>query len=501
MALMIRRLAPRLDVKVVSMTPYRVKRGLGDLTVLTEKNRKHLHQKSLELLESMGMKVYSDEVLRLLDKNGASVDFESKIARFPSSIVEEGLRLCKRPVRLGGRTPEEDFVFDLESHYLSTDGEGIAVLDFASGRRREPLLKDVEECARFADAIPELVAYTPIVTPSDVPVQAHTTFELAASVQNTKKHIVSGGVYRREEARAEIQIAEAVAGSAEELLKRPLFSSINCVSSPMIIGKTIEPALEYASAGIPPIIMTMPLVGASGPATIAGSALIGNAQVIAVNAVVQLAHPGSPVIYSSVPVSMDITTGAFGGALPLGNLVAAAHAQMAHHYSLPFFSGGHGSGSKVPDPQAAFEKALSAYTMFLAGADFLGGPGLLESFTVLSYEQFLIDVEMFKMMASMLEGFDVTEETLAEDLTKKVGHEGHYMGEKQTVDVLRRSWKPKLTDVTPYATWVANGSKDIVKRAHEEAERIMSSHVPDPLPESSRNRIRGILKEVERRKE
>jgi trimethylamine--corrinoid protein Co-methyltransferase len=135
--------------------------------------------------------------------------------------------------------------------------------------------------------------------------------------------------------------------------------------------------------------------------------------------------------------------------------------------------------------------------MYLAGADFLGGPGLLESFTLLSYEQFLIDVESFKMMASLLEGFEINEETLAEDLTKKVGHEGHYMGEKQTVDVLRKSWRPKLTDVTPYATWMANGGKDIVKRAHEEAERILTSYRPEPLPEVARNKIRAILKEIE----
>jgi trimethylamine--corrinoid protein Co-methyltransferase len=387
---------------------------------------------------------------------------------------------------------------DHEHHFLSTDGEGIAVLDFDTGKRRQALLRDVEECARLADAIPEIVAYTPIVTPSDVPTQAHTAYEFAASVENTSKHIVSGGVYRKEEAETEIRIAAAISGGREELRKRPLFSSINCVSSPMIVGKTIEPALTYAEAGMPPIIMTMPLIGASGPATIAGSILIGNAQVIGVNTIVQLAHPGAPVIYSSVPMTMDITTGSFGGALPPGNLVVAGHIQMAQHYDLPFFSGGHGSSSKIPDPQAAYEKALSAYTMFLAGADFLGGPGLLESFTVLSYEQFMIDVEMFKMMGSMLEGFPIDEESLAVPSIEKVGHEGHFMGEKQTVDTLRKMWRPGITDVTPYAAWTAAGSKSVVDRAHEEAKRIMSSYHPEQLPSDVREEIRRLLREADK---
>jgi trimethylamine--corrinoid protein Co-methyltransferase len=480
------------------MSAFGIKRGLGRLEILTSEQKRDLHEQSLQLLESMGMKIYSDEALDILRKNGADVDKKAKIAHIPRSLVEEGLRRCKRPVKLGGRTPDHDFVMDHEHHFLSTDGEGIAVLDFDTGKRRQALLRDVEECARLADAIPEIVGYTPMVTPSDVPTQAHTAYEFAASVENTSKHIVSGGVYRKEEAETEIRIAAAISGGREELRKRPLFSSINCVSSPMIVGKTIEPALTYAEAGMPPIIMTMPLIGASGPATIAGSILIGNAQVIGVNTIVQLAHPGAPVIYSSVPMTMDITTGSFGGALPPGNLVVAGHIQMAQHYDLPFFSGGHGSSSKIPDPQAAYEKALSAYTMFLAGADFLGGPGLLESFTVLSYEQFMIDVEMFKMMGSMLEGFPIDEESLAVPSVEKVGHEGHFMGEKQTVDTLRKMWRPGITDVTPYAAWTAAGSKSVVDRAHEEAKRIMSSYHPEQLPSDVREEIRRLLREADK---
>lgn len=481
----------------MSMSTFSVKRGLGELTVLTETQRKEIHERSLELLETMGLKVFSEEALEILRRNGANVETNTKIARMPRSLVEEGLRHCARPVKLGGRTPDMDFVLDLEHHFLCTDGVGTSVLDFKTGKRRAALLRDVEECARLIDSIPEIVAHTPMVTPSDVPAQAHTAYEFAASVENTRKHIVSGGVYRKEEAEIEIEIAALILGGREELRKRPLLSSINCVSSPMIVGKTIEPAIQYASAGVPPIIMTMPLVGASGPATIAGSILMGNAQVLGVNTIVQLAHPGAPVIYSSVPMSMDITTGSFGGALPPGNLVAAGHIQMARYYRLPFFSGGHGSSSKVPDPQAAYEKALSAWTMFLAGADFLGGPGLLESFTVLSYEQLLIDVEAFKMMASMLEGFPIDEEAFAVPLLRKVGHEGHFLGEKSTVETLKKSWKPWLTDVTPYASWAASGRKTILDRAHEEAERILASYRPEQLSSDVQREIREILKKTE----
>jgi len=114
------------------MSAFGIKRGLGRLEVLTRDQRRDVHEQSLHLLESMGMKIYSDEALEILRKNGADVDTKAKIAHIPRSLVEEGLRRCMRPVKLGGRTPDCDFVMDHEHHFLSTDGEGIAVLDFES---------------------------------------------------------------------------------------------------------------------------------------------------------------------------------------------------------------------------------------------------------------------------------------------------------------------------------------------------------------------------------
>ncbi|HEX9908769.1 MAG TPA: trimethylamine methyltransferase family protein, partial [Thermoplasmata archaeon] len=70
------------------MAPFSVKRGLGELTVLTHEQRKDVHERSLSLLESMGIKVYSDEALDILKKGGAQVDPHTKIAKIPGSLVE-----------------------------------------------------------------------------------------------------------------------------------------------------------------------------------------------------------------------------------------------------------------------------------------------------------------------------------------------------------------------------------------------------------------------------
>lgn len=260
---------------------------------------------------------------------------------------------------------------------------------------------------------------------------------------------------------------------------------------------TTDAAIEFARAGCPPVIMTMPLIGATSPMTIAGAVLLGNAQVIALATVCQLAAPGSPLLYSTEPMAMDVQSGLFEGLFPAANMVRAAHVQMAKYYDLPVFVGGWGSCSKAPDAQAAYEKVLSAFTYYLAGADITSGPGLLENWTVLSYEQFLIDYEIYTMMFDMLRGFSVDDDSMAIDVIEKAGHEGHFLGQKHTLDHFREMWLPSITDGSTYTNWVATGSKTVADRAKSKAQEIIRTHDPTPLDADIKKEFAAIIKEGE----
>jgi len=292
-------------------------------------------------------------------------------------------------------------------------------------------------------------------------------------------------------------MAAAVAGGWEELKRRPLVSAVACTTSPMVLGMTTDAAIEFVRAGCPPMMMTMPLVGATSPMTVAGAVLVGNAQVLALTTVCQLAAPGSPVCYSTEPMAMDVQTGIFEGLFPAANMVRASHVQMARFYKIPIFVGGWGTCSKVPDAQAAYEKVLSAFLYYLSGTDITSGPGLLENWTVLSYEQLLIDYEIYTMMVDMLKSFPVTDESMAIDVTKKVGHEGHFLGQKHTIDHFKEMWQPVVTDGATYQTWKAAGSVSAVEHARAKVKEIIKTHQVTPLPDDIRKEFARIIKEGE----
>jgi trimethylamine--corrinoid protein Co-methyltransferase len=486
-------------VRGMSREPMRVGQfGMKRFEVMEPKSAEAIHVNSLHLLEKMGIKVVSDEGRRLLKDAGAEVDEKTKVCKIPESLVEESMKKCPSSFKMAARNPKNDFVLDGKHCYTCTDGVGLSTIDLETGERRGSTLKDVADSARVVDYLPMMHMYNPLVTPLEVPKHAHTVHEYLASLENCEKHFTTGSTYQKEEAIYELKMAAAVVGGEEELKKRPIISNLTCTTSPMVLGMTTDAAIEFSRRGCPPLLMAMPLIGATAPMTVAGGVLLGNAQVIALATVLQLAAPGSPLCYSSEPMAMDVQSGLFEGLFPAADMVRAAHVQMAKYYNIPIFIGGWGSCSKVPDVQAGYEKAFSAFIAYLSGADMTSGPGLLENWTVLSFEQLIIDHEMFTMMADMLRGFPVDDDSMPMDVIMEVGHEGHYMGKKHTLDHFRQMWQPMVTDGQPYKTWKASGSKSAVEHAREKAKEILKTHRPEPLAEDLKKELVALVADAEK---
>ncbi len=472
--------------------------GMKRLEVMEQKDAEAVHVNSLYLLEKMGIKVVSDEGRRLLKEAGADVDEKTKVVKIPKYLVEEQLRRCPHTIKMAARNPKNDFVLDGRHCYACTDGVGLATIDLDSGERRPSTLKDVADSAKIVDYLPMMHMYNPLVTPLEVPKHAHTVHELLAAQDNCEKHFTTGSTYQKEEAVYEIKMAQEIVGGERELRRRPIISSLTCTTSPMVLGMTTDAAIEFSRAGCPPLLMAMPLIGATAPMTVAGAVLLGNAQVIALATVLQLAAPGSPLCYSTEPMAMDVQSGLFEGLYPAADMVRAAHVQMAKFYKIPIFVGGWGTCSKIPDVQAGYEKAFSAFICYLSGADMTSGPGLLENWTVLSHEQLIIDHEMFTMMADMLKGFKVDDDSMPLDVIMEVGHEGHYMGKKHTLDHFRSMWQPMVTDGQPYKTWKSQGSKGAVEHARDKAKEILRTHSPEPLPADLKKKLEALVSEAEK---
>lgn len=118
----------------------------------------------------------------------------------------------------------------------------------------------------------------------------------------------------------------------------------------------------------------------------------------------------------------------------------------------------------------------------------------------LSYNPLLsvIDDDVAFLIGKTIEGFDVSDETMAVDLIKEVGPvPGTFLNKKHT----REWWKkeyfvPKVADRLSYKEWILSGRKSIIDRAKERMEQIKTTHKTVPMPSESDKEIDRILKEA-----
>ena len=469
------------------------------LKVLGEDDVRLIHQASLEVLETVGVHFPSDWALDILEDAGAKVDRESQIACIPGRVVEEALAKAPPSYVLCARDPALDLPLDGEHSYLSTDGCGVEVIDLETGERRRSTKRDVAESALVADYLPQIAFYWPIVAAQDCPPQTRSLHELEAAWNNTTKHLQTECVVTAREAQAAIEMAAAIVGGREELRKRPILSIMQCTISPLgQDGGSLEAALTAAQAGLPVGFMTMASCCSTAPATLAGTLVVGNAEVIAASALIELACPGAPIFYAAAQTAMDLRTGAYTGGGPEDYLFGAATNQLADFYRIPLSMGAFATGAKEPDWQAALDNAFAGLMPVLSGADILTGAGLLYGSRILSYEQLLMDCEIYEIIRATVRGIEVNEETLAMDAIRSVGVRGNYLTHKHTLKHLRERWVPSLVDRRSYEAWERDGRRGAREWAREKARWILANHRPQPLDPRLREELSKIIATLEK---
>lgn len=468
--------------------------------LMTDAERRAVHEAALEVMENPGIRVHSLTARRALKAAGADVNETAHDVRFPSGLVASLMKTAPRDIVLAGRTEEFDLPFNGTHNYITTDACGIAVWDEATKSRRKPLLEDVRKTAIIADYLPYVSLYTPMVVASDVPERAHVVSGVRTAMENTQKHIESESTSNAEEAKTEVAMAAAVVGSPDELFDRHYISAVTCTVSPLILdAAATEAAMVFAANHVPIHCMSMAHAGVSAPVTLAGDLVVNHAETLALMCAAQAKSPGAPVMYGSCLSQMDPRTAAYQGGSAESLLLCAATVEMAKHIHVPISAGGFGSSAKIPGIQNSIEGALSAVIQGLVGAELVNGIGEADGSMVLSYEQLMIDHDTAAMALRMSQGIDVTPETLAVDVIRKVGIGGNYLAQMHTIRHMREILLPLLWDTNPYDDWVTKGKKDPFVAAREKAESILASHRPVPLDAGTAKQLAAIHKDFLKR--
>ena len=117
---------------------------------------------------------------------------------------------------------------------------------------------------------------------------------------------------------------------------------------------------------------------------------------------------------------------------------------------------------------------------------------------VLSLEQFLIDVEVFRRCKQAHRGILSTDEKWLEEVVASVGPGGHFTSEESTVKAVRSGeWYMSDTGLhEPYETWIKKGKPQLADEMRDKADAMLSSYESQPLSDDIERELTKLKNKV-----
>jgi len=251
----------------------------------------------------------------------------------------------------------------------------------------------------------------------------------------------------------------------------------------------VEISLICAEQGIPNFVYSMPMAGATTPATWPGVLVILTAEFLSQLVVIQLKKPGAPVIFGSMPNIMDMRTTIWPYGAPELSFLLVALTELSHYYKLPILGTAGCTDADVIGAQAAAEATYGILMSALSGADFVHDVGVMYHATMMSPELMVFGNEIIDMVKVSMGGIEINDETLPLDLIERIGPRGTYISEKHTLKHFRKFWAPKIFDRSVVK---GEGVKNCEDLLNEMTLEILKTHQPKPLPEDVVKELRKV---------
>jgi len=467
--------------------------------VLSVGEVERIHAASMEILSEVGIKVNYKKARDIFREAGAEIDEETLAVKLPEKLVRWALDQAPKQFSLFGI--EAEFRLDIGPDQAEPIFAGLGtptrILDLDDGAVRMATKQDVVDHIILINACENIHNSQMDIWPDDILMTTIHSEAIWAWAHNSRKPY-GMGCYGYLPTWDMMRMMSIAVGGKNELQKRPRFFAICSVVSPLQMDQAqAEGLLICAEYGQPVTCAPEAIAGTTAPVTLAGLVAQENAAILAHITLAQIFRPGTPVLYGTVSTTANMRYGTVTLGSPETGLITAASAQLARYYGLPIRSVGGSTDSKREDLQAGFERMGTLLPAVLAGVNLITCAGTLDGTMLESHALLMLDDEICGAALRLARGIEVTDESLALDLIKKVGYSGNYITAKETNKLYRKElFIPSMFSREPYETWEKEGSKLAIDHARERALDVLAKHQPrevDPAIEKELDDFRQMV--------
>ena len=469
-----------------------IRRKFRPLDILTDGEVEAIHSATLHVLEHTGIQFESRRAREFLEQEGCQVDFDARRVRFPPALVEECLRRCPSSFRVRARHSDSDFrIGGTTLHFEAS--VGFRKLNLDTWEPETATLKDHRDAIRLNDALESVhcqEGWEFYMDMKDIPGCMMMLEGLASGYRNSAKAENFGHMYGCEV--FAIEMAQALGTDLT-----------GCVSASPPLTQyedTTNAIFGFCESGNPIGFNTGVILGGTGPATIAGSTVTNNADLMAGIILAQLIRPGTRVVATDFAFPMNMRTGSPDFSTVTTALHQLAFSQIWRRYGIPVAGSAAASfaSSKMIDFQNAAGRVRAVLLAVLAGNHFITLHGGVYGEYTYSPAMAVLDEDLCQWIKRLLEGVEVSEDTLALDLIDEVGPiPGSYLGAEHTREWWKREgFVPRCDDRNGYDEWIEMGKPTALENARRIAKELISTHKPIPLTEGQEEDVARILNDA-----
>jgi trimethylamine--corrinoid protein Co-methyltransferase len=460
--------------------------------VLSDSQLERLHLAALEILRQTGIRFHHPEALEMLEAAGAFVH-DGNLVKFPAALVEAALASAPSRIVMCDRDGEPAVWLEGTKVWFGTGSDCLFFLDPHTGEHRRFTQADIVAGYHLCDALPNIHFVMSIGIPADVDPAIAYDAQMALMLEHTTKPLVfvtdDGDSCRRA-----IEMAAAVAGGHQALVEQQHILLYSEPSSPLQqSASAVDKLLLMAEHRLPIVHSPAPLMGGTGPITMASGLAMALAEIQSSLVVHQLKNPGAPFVFGCGLHHLDMQSAQICYGSPEFQLTKAAIAQMGRWYGMPTWGYAGCSDAKVVDEQAAAEAMLSVLMAKLSGANLIHDVGYVESGLTTSFEMIVLTDELVALADNLMKGIEIDDETLMLDEIHKVGPGGHFMDTDQTLKRFRDFWYPGLLDRGRREQWLERGATTLGQRLNARVREIVKDHRPKPLEAAVKQQLQEIV--------
>ncbi|MGR3712285.1 MAG: trimethylamine methyltransferase family protein [Shimia sp.] len=458
-----------------------VRAGLegGRYKPLTDRDMQRIHETALDAMEQIGFADAPQSGINYLTAAGAELGDDGRI-RIPRALVEDSLAKACKDITLPGRNPQYDLKLNGHRVHYGTAGAAVHMVDVDGKHYRDSTLQDLHDAARITNALDNIhFLQRPMVARDVLDNREMDLNTIYACTSGTTKHIGTSFTDPTFVPDA-LEMLHMIAGGEEKWRERPFLSNSNCfVVPPMKFATESCEVMEACiRGGMPVLLLSAGMAGATAPSTIAGAIVQAVAECLAGIVYVNAIKPGHPAIFGTWPFGLDLRTGAMTGGSGEQALLSAGCAQMHKFYGIP---GGAAAGiadSKLPDMQAGWEQMCSNVMAGLSGLNMVyEAAGMHASLLGFCHESLILGDDIIGQALRCVRGIEVDDETLALDQIREVclGGTGHYLGTDATLSRMQKDHVyPSFGDRTSPKEWIERDKPDLIDKAIKRKEDILA---------------------------